>query len=53
MVDIMYQKKCDTVNTNDGRYAAKHTWSLLVSGMFDIAPSSDGASGIIEIQPAP
>lgn len=53
MVDIMYQKKCDTGNTNDGRYAAKHTWKLLVSGMFDIAPSSDGASGIIEIQPAP
>ena len=53
MVDIMYQKKCDTVNTNNGRYAAKHTWKLLISGMFDFAPASDGGTGIIEIQPAP
>ena len=53
MADIMYQKKCDTVNTNNGRYAAKHTWKLLISGMFDFAPASDGGTGIIEIQPAP
>ncbi len=53
MVDVAYQKKCKDGDTNSGRFQAVHTWELKISGMFDFAPASDGATGIIEIQPAP
>ncbi len=49
-VDVEYQKPCLDGKGNDGNMAHRHKWKMLLRGMFDIAPSTDGSSGIIEIQ---
>ena len=49
-VDIEYQKPCLEGTGDDGLMAHRHKWRILLRGMFDIAPSTDGSSGIIEIQ---
>ena len=48
-LDVRYQKICNTAG-DGGRVSMTHNWEFSLEADFDIAPSSDATSGIIQIE---
>ncbi len=49
-VDIRYQRICNSTETDGGRTSLTHRWELICENGFDIAPSTNARTGIIQIE---
>lgn len=52
MIDVRYQKSCNSVTNKYGKPSLDHVWELDMVGLFDLVPSVGDNTGIIRVDKA-
>lgn len=52
MIDVRYQKTCNSTDNKYGKPSLDHVWELDMVGLFDIVPSEGDNTGIIRVDKA-
>ena len=52
MIDVRYQKSCNSVDSKYGKPSLDHVWELDMVGLFDLVPAVGDNTGIIRVDKA-